>query len=272
MGFIPYNLLTHLFQNFIVYFMLNNNNLKTFFLFPQKLIFEDIAEVLITEQNEAFVLNNHVEFKEALSIFNEKTIAFINIDSVLSEAEWIEYVRFLKEDTHFSRIKIGILSFNPDPRLMNIYQKELKIDCGYHILSRKNRKYEEDIKKLVSSERLKTGNKILRLDFEKIDPVQFSIKENSNLIEGSIDAMSSAAMSITLDNDRILHSGMELNNIFLSFRDSNCKITGVVAGNSQLNKNQFIIKFSSFYLDIHQNPISSILHTVLDKKMRELVK
>lgn len=252
--------------------MLNNNNLKTFFLFPQKLIFEDIAETLIADQSEAFVLNNHAELKDALKIFNKKSIAFINIDSVLSEAEWINYVKSIKEDAHLSDIKIGILSFNPSSSLQDIYLKEIKIECGYHILSRKNKKYEEDIRKIVSDIRMKEGQKILRLDFSKDDPVKFTIKEKFQIIEGNVEALSSAAMSMTLTNDKLLKSGMELQNIILSYRESSCKMQGIVVGNSQFNKNQFIIKFSSFYLDLHQNPISNIIHKVLDTKMKELVK
>ncbi len=252
--------------------MLDNNNLKTFFLFPQKLIFEDIAEILVKEQIEAFVLNNHVEFKDALRIFNKKSIAFINIDSVLSDLEWIEYVRNLREDPHFSSIKIGILSFNPDDKLKEIYLKELKVECGYHILSRKNKLYEDNIRQIVSEEQAIVGNKILKLDFKRDDSILFKINEKMQILEGSVNAISSAAMSITLENDMFLKGGMELNDIRLSFRESRCKMQGIVVGNSQSNKNQFIIKFNSIYLDIHENPISSIIHTVLDTNMRELVR
>ena len=252
--------------------MLNNDNLKIFFLFPQKLIFEDIAEVLIAEQNEAFVLNNHIEFKDALKLFNKKSLAFINIDSVLSESEWIEYVRELQEDPQFSNVKVGILSFNPDKKLIDLYKNELKIECGYHILSSRNHKYKEDIKKVVSLIESENTKKILKLDFTGVNPVSFSIKEKSQFITGSIDALSTAAMSITLEHDKVLKKGMELKHIVISYSDKDCKIMGTVIGNSQFNKNQFVIKFNTLFEDFHKGPLFSIIHEVLDSQMKQLVK
>jgi len=252
--------------------MLKNDNLKTFFLFPQKLVFEDIAEKIISSQTEAFVLNNHVEFKEALKIFNENSLAFINIDSVLSENEWIEYVRNIREDSHFSNIKIGILSFNSNQNLIDIYKNELKIECGYHILSSRNRLYETDILEVISRFNPPEKNKILRLDFDRNDPVNFKIKAGSQSISGNIDALSSAAMSVTLANDKILSKGFELNSIQISYRENHCKLMGTVIGNSRYNKNNFIIKFNNLFDGFHREPLFKIIHQVLDYQMKELVK
>lgn len=252
--------------------MLHNNNLKTFFLFPQKLIFEEIAEVLVSEQNEAFVLNNHVEFRDALKIFNENSIAFINIDSVLTESQWIEYIRNIRNDSHFSRIRIGILSFNNDQRLIDVYLNELKIDCGYHLLSRRTKKYEEDIRRIVGNYRDKFGNKILRLDFDQTDPVNYEIKIRGQILTGRIDALSSAAMSLTLTHEKLLSPALELNEITLIYRDLNCRLIGTVIGNSKLNKKQFIIKFQKLFEDFHQKTLFNIIFTVLNNRLKELVR
>ncbi|MBB6478840.1 hypothetical protein [Spirochaeta isovalerica] len=252
--------------------MLHNNNLKTFFLFPQKLIFEEIAEVLVSEQNEAFVLNNHVEFRDALKIFNENSIAFINIDSVLTESQWIEYIRDIRNDSHFSRIRIGILSFNNDQRLIDVYLNELKIDCGYHLLSRRTKKYEEDIRRIVGNYRDKFGNKILRLDFDQTDPVNYEIKIRGQILTGRIDALSSAAMSLTLTHEKLLSPALELNEITLIYRDLNCRLIGTVIGNSKLNKKQFIIKFQKLFEDFHQKTLFNIIFTVLNNRLKELVR
>lgn len=252
--------------------MLNKDSLKTFFLFPQKLIFEDIVETLVAEQHEAFVINNHVEFKDALRIFHKNTLAFINIDSVLSKEEWIEYVRSLREDPLFSKIKIGILSFNPDKGLIDIYKNGLNIECGYHILSSRNKQYKFNIVEIIKELQAKEKQKILRLYFDGSDPVNFMIKDNSQILRGKIDALSSAAMSITLENDKLLKKGMDLNNIQISYLENNCKLMGTVIGNSQTNKNQFLIKFNTLFNDIHKKPLFKIIHQVLDKKMKELVQ
>ncbi|MBN2656230.1 MAG: hypothetical protein JXR86_04160 [Spirochaetales bacterium] len=252
--------------------MLHNNNLKTFFLFPQKLIFEELAEILVTEQNEAFVLNNHVEFKDALKIFNVNSIAFINIDSVLTETEWIEYIKSLRNDPHFSRIRIGILSFNNDQRLIDIYMKELKIDCGYHLLSRRTKKYEEDIRRIVGSQREQSGSKILKLDFDHDDPVTFEIKLKGQIITGRLDALSSAAMSLTLSHEKLLAPALELNEMTLIYRDLKCRLIGTVIGNSRLNKRQYIIKFQRLFEDFHQKTLFNIIFNVLNNRLKELVR
>lgn len=252
--------------------MLHNNNLKTFFLFPQKLVFEELAEILVADQNEAFVLNNHVEFRDALKIFNSKSIAYINIDSLLSEQEWIEYVRSMKEDSHFRGVRFGIISFNNDQRLIDIYTNDLKIECGYHLLSRRNKKYEDDIRKVVARYREREGNKILRLDFDHVDPVQFEIRDGAQVITGRLDALSSAAMSVTLANDKLLKPAMELNNLTLTYRDINCKLIGTVIGNSRLNKNQFIIKFQRLFEDFHQKTLFNIIFSVLNNRLKAMVK
>lgn len=252
--------------------MLQNDNVKTFFLFPQKLIFEDIAEVLVSQQNEAFVLNNHVHFKEALKIFNRKSLAFINIDSVLSEQEWIEYVRSIRNDPDFSDVKIGIISFNKDQRLIDIYRNELKVECGYHILTSKNKKYEDDITKQVNEMRSRNGLKMLKLDFGISDPVRFSIEEKSINIQGRVDSLSSAAMSITVANDKVLKKGMELNNITLNYNNLTCKLVGTVIGNAQLNKKQFVIKFNSIFEDFHRKPLFKIFFQYLDNQLKELIR
>ena len=251
---------------------MHNNNLKTFFLFPQKLVFESIGEKRVSHQNEAFVLNNQVEFKDALKIFNQKSIAFINIDSVLTETEWIDYVRSFRDDPDFAKVRIGILSFNPDKRLIDIYKNELKIECGYHILSSRNKQYEEDIITIVNKIRSREGTKILRLDCDRSDPIKFQIKEKSIDLKGNIESLSSAAMIVSLANEKMLVKGMELNNITLSYGDLNCKLIGTVIGNSQFNNKQFIIKFHKLFEDFHQVTLFKIIFTVLGNHMKELVK
>lgn len=252
--------------------MLHNNNLKTFFLFPQKLVFEDLAEMLVERQNEAFVLNNHVQFRDALKIFNEKSLAFINIDSVLTEAQWIAYIKDLRADSHYRGVRFGILSFNRDQRLMDLYKKELKIECGYHILSRKDRTYEKNIFSLVDQYREREGNKVLRLDFTREDPVNFQIKSSGKVFKGRVDSMSSAAMSITVPDERLLFPSMELHDLTLSYRDLSCRIIGTVIGNSKLNKKQFIIKFQRLFEDFHQKTLFSIIYHVLNNNLKEMVK
>jgi hypothetical protein len=252
--------------------MLNQETFKIFFLFPQKLIFEDIIEKLVSLENESFVLNNHVEFRDALRIFNKNTIAFINIDSLLSEKEWIDYVRTLRDDPHFSRIKIGILSFNPDARLMNIYKNDLHIECGYHLLSTKNQKFETDVLQIVEKYSKGKRNPLLRLDFEKNEPVDVKIKSNGQTISGDVNTLTSAAMSLTVENESLLKKGMRLDQILVTYNNHSAKVAGVVIGNSQSDKRQFIIKFDQLYNEIHQNPLRKIIQSALDLKLREMVK
>lgn len=256
----------------LLYIMLHNDNLKTFFLFPQKLVFEEIAEVLISDQVESFILNNHVEFRDALRIFNKKTLAFINIDSVLSELEWKEYIKSFREDSHFSGVRFGILSFNNDPGLMDYYLKELKLECGYHILSRRNNAFEKNIRDIVKKYREEEGNRPLRLDFDNKDPVTFEIILKGQKYSGKINALSSSAMSLTMPYDKILQPGMELNKLTLLYRDMKCSLLGTVIGNSKLNKTQFIIKFQKLFEDFHQKTLFNIIFNVLNNRLLEIVK
>lgn len=252
--------------------MLHNDNLKTFFLFPQKLIFEELAEKLVAQQNEAYVLNNPVEFRDALKIFNSKTIAFLNIDSLYSEKEWFDYLKDLRQDPHFRAIRFGILSFNNNPELKKKYTDEIGLECGYHILSQRDNRFESDILKIVSEYREKEGHKVLRIDFDMTDPVKFEIKSAGRVFRGNVDALSSMAMSMTLNDAGYFKPAMELNDLTLCYRDISCRIIATVIGRSRLNNKQLIVKFQRLFEDFHQKALFSIIFHVLNNKMKEMVK
>ncbi len=252
--------------------MQEDKNLKIFFLFPQQIIFESIADNLIENGSEAFIFKNHVQFKEALRLYSKNTIAFINIDSALSENGWIEYVRDIKNDNRLRAIEIGILSFNPDKKLIETFKKELEIECGYHILSTKNKQLANDISDIVMGHQKVQDKNIIRVDCNNSNPMVVKIKDKSFFLKGNVNSLSSIAMSMTIENDILLKKGLELNDINISYGETSCKLTGIVMGNSQQNKQQYLIKFSSLVEDFYKKPLFKIMHKVMDSQIKEQVK
>jgi hypothetical protein len=100
---------------------------KIFFLYPHSVIRDDLVDELIMQGFEVYILRDHKRARKLIERF-PGSIMFINIDERLKEAEWEAYIREIQDNLD---TRLGILSYNADPALMQKYLMDIMIPCGY---------------------------------------------------------------------------------------------------------------------------------------------
>lgn len=217
---------------------------KTFFLYPPTVVGDRLVKDLLKRGYEVHVIKTHDQAVPVLRRFPD-SILFINIDSGLKEAQWEEYIRNLTGDTSLRDVRIGILSYNEDQRLIKKYLIGMNIPCGFIRLKLGVEESTRIIMKALEANEARGRRKYVRALCEGSNLATFNMKVGDRIISGRIIDISVVGMAFSFGMDVGLKTGDILNDIQLNLKGSRCRIFGHITGQHREHKDRYILLFDS---------------------------
>jgi len=167
---------------------------KIFLLYPHSVIHDQMLNILIMSGFETYTLGDHKRAIKILEMFPD-SIVFINIDERLNEKEWETYIRNLMESPKTKTVKIGILSYNQDIKLMEKYLMDISVPCGYVQLKLGINESTKIILGALEANEARGMRKNIRAFCEDDNNANLNFKEKNSLYKGKILDISSAGLA-----------------------------------------------------------------------------
>lgn len=247
---------------------------KVFFLYPHHFI-QDMIKELVRNGYEAYLIFNQIKVFEILKKYNN-SILFINIDEILKESEWEEYIKKIKSTPELKNIHIGIITYlHKNKDIAEKYLIKIGIQCGFIVIETNLKKCRNHIIKVLKANEVKGRRKYIRaICNPKLDT--FNIILNNKRYDGKIINISIAGMACIFTNmDFSLENRTSLKNMQLILRGAICLVSGIVAGiRKKKEETIYIILFNlqEMKAEIKEKIHNLIYHCLQDFIEKELNK
>jgi hypothetical protein len=227
----------------------NKQGKKIFFLYPHHFI-KDLIIDIIKNEYEAYLLYDHVKTLKLLRTYSN-SILYINLDEVLKEPEWENYIRTLKAAPEFEQVKIGVMThFHTAQNFREKYLRDLKVECGFIVIGTNMSKCSEQILQTLATSEARGCRKYVRA-FCNPSLDTFNIILYDSKQEGSILDMSIAGMAVTFNDKNFnLGNNSRVNNIQIKLRGAICTVCGVVGCKRKADNGEtvYIIMFDQKWM------------------------
>jgi hypothetical protein len=246
---------------------------KVFFVQPNSVVQKEMVAELVGQEFDVSLIHNA---SDATKIFERypDCIAFLNIDDGLSEEEWVQFVGRVQSNPSLKSVKIGILTYNPDPRLAKKYLIDLMVPCGFIRLSLKLAESTAIVLKVLEANEARGRRRYLRVHCNQNTRLNF--RTSTDLIDGRILDISSVGMSCILNPDKSWAAHTVFESIQLKLKASLCLITGIVMGSRQDTNSRatvYVVLFDPKTPPIQKEKIRVFMQWVLqssiDSQLRE---
>jgi hypothetical protein len=198
---------------------------KVFFLYPHKIVEEYIHLFLIKNEFEVYLVNDHRNFEQILLKYPNSVI-FINIDEVLSEAEWIQYVQNLLQKIPSLVISIFSIYQNPEleKKLVNLLGRQAELIS----LRAGMEKTRQLILDLLVAQEARGRRRYLRYH-PQAGQATLNLKYLGQVITGTIYDISSVGISMAFDENFLdLAENTRLKDVQIVFKGIRIKVDMVV--------------------------------------------
>lgn len=201
---------------------------KVFFLHPHSVVQQGLVKELVAAEYSVYLVSDHDRFRSVVNEFDEP-IVFINIDEGMSADEWQEYIRKMIGSSDNSA-KIGILTYNEDKDLAEIYLMDIGIPCGFIKLKLGLEQSRRIIIKTLEANEAKGRRKYLRIDCWHLQSTKLNVMKGEILCAGRIKDISSVGMAFVFDEEQDLPKHTMLKDIQLKLRGKIARVSGPVIG------------------------------------------
>ena len=246
---------------------------KVFFLYPHSVLQKEILSILVANEYEVYLINDHKKLVKVLESFPH-SIAFINIDEVLSVDAWEEYIKVIMNSEKLRSTQTGVVTYNNNKELAKRFLMELMIPCGFIILNLGVDKSLPILLKMLTANEAKGRRKHIRAITSESENTKFNININKTVLVGRILDISIAGMAVLLESTDVeLTPKVEIPDIQLILKGIICRVSGIVAGARKDDKRCYIFIFN--YVDdkakvkIHSY-IYKRLHDIMDDILKKL--
>jgi hypothetical protein len=215
---------------------------KVFILNPHSVVRDELVDAILSAEYELYLISDS---QRALKVFKQfpDSIVFINIDSGLKEREWERYVRRLVGTTYFKHLSIGILSYNPDPKLIEKYLMEIGVACGFVRLSLGAQESTRIMLQTLEANEARGRRRYVRSKAENDKRASFNFRHQGREYDGGILDISSVGMAIRFSRRAEIPAKALLTDMQLKLRASLVRVTGVVLGRREDDKTVYVVLF-----------------------------
>jgi hypothetical protein len=204
---------------------------KVFFLYPPPVLTE-IVEGLAKREFEVYLTHNHEKLKRYM-LSSPDAIVFINLDSGLDEAGWLEYAQSLK--TEAPSIEIGVITLNDNVQLREHYLMHLGVRCGFVILKIGASQTAEILAKTLEANEARGRRKFVRADCAPGSALCAVDFEGATL-RAELTDLSSAGMAVRFEGGVGLKVGTVLRDISLTVKGQRLLASGVIVAKRESEK------------------------------------
>jgi len=201
---------------------------KVFFVRPHSVVQNELLAELIRQEYDVSVVADHTRTMALLNHYPH-CIVFLNIDEGWSEPEWEALVRNIQETPATQDVKIGILTYHPDPELSHKYLLQLEIPCGYIKLGLGLEDSTRTILKVLEVNEAKGRRQFLRVPCRP-GMAQLNVATSTKPLLGNLIDLSSVGMACVFDEDPGFVARTLVKDIQLKLRGILCTVSAVVMG------------------------------------------
>ena len=245
---------------------------KVFFVQPNSVIQREMVAELIRLEYEVYLIS---DAKDAKDVFHQypDCLAFLNIDDGLTEEGWLQLVQDVQSDPSLSAVRLGILTYNPDPQLANRYLLTHRVPCGFVRLSLRLSESTAIITKVLEANEARGRRKFLRVECDEYARLNF--KTPTDTIEGRVVDLSTVGLSCVLDPDKVWPHRTVFKGMQLKLKGSLCLVDGVVMGSRRLEGGMgtlYIVLFDAKTSNHHREKIRIYMQWVLQSSVDNFLR
>jgi hypothetical protein len=206
---------------------------KIFFLYPSGLIQNELAEELIQQEFEVYIVKDHERLRKMLKKYPE-SVVLVNITDQLPENECEAWIRGIMGGSETSKVDIGVLSSVADEDLQRKYLNVLKVSCGF--IPVKSSDIQKAIRQLL--EALKTAKarglrKYIRATSENEALTAINLPINGRFVNGTIKDISTMGLSCTFEEDPELGKNTLCQDVQVKLQTMILKVEGIIFGSRE---------------------------------------
>jgi hypothetical protein len=203
---------------------------KIFFLYPSVLIQNELAEELIQQEFEVYIIKDHEKLRRILKKYPE-SIVLVNINDRLPEDDCEAWIRGVMGSSETSKTEIGVFSSVAVEELQRKYLNVLKIHCGF--ITVKSSDIQKAIRQLL--EALKTVEakgmrKYIRATSENEALTAINIPVGGRFVNGTIKDISTMGLSCTFEEDPELEKNTLCQDVQVKLQTMILKLEVIVFG------------------------------------------
>jgi len=215
---------------------------KVFILNPHSVMKEELLDAILAAEYELYLLKDP---QRALRVFSKfpDSIVFINIDSGMKEPEWERYIRELRTQPGYSRLSVGILSYNPEPDLVRKYLMDIGVQCGFVRLRLGMQESTRIMLQTLEANEAKGRRRYVRARTANDPRTSFNIDYMGQTYQGPILDISSVGMAVRLGPGVSIPGKTLLPHMQLRLRATLVHVAGVVLGSRDDDASTHVILF-----------------------------
>jgi len=242
---------------------------KIFLLYPHSVIRDELLDILIMEGFETYTVHDEKKAVKLLIKF-PGSIMFINIDEGLSEKDWEVYIRAIQESPKTKECRLGIMSYNKDPDLMEKYLMRLAVPCGYIQLKLGLQESTKIILNALEAIEAKGRRTSIRATCHDDINAAVNFKGDAGFCHGKILDISSAGIAAKFDKIPNYPKNTMLQSVQLKLRGGIVMTDMILAGQRPNDKNVYIMLYDSKLSTENKLVIHHYIKYCLQKYINEL--
>lgn len=243
---------------------------KVFLLNPPSVVGEELIHAILAAEYELYVINDP---KRAMRVFRRfpDSIVFVNIDSEMSEPEWEQYVRRLLDGQTFTDLRVGILSYNSDPELVEKYLMQIGVQCGFVRLKLGAQESTKIMLQMLEANEARGRRRYVRARTAEDPKVGFNVEVGGHRYEGRILDISSVGMAVRFSEVAHFEPKSSLPGIQLRLRAALVRVDGVLIGQREDDRSVSVIIFRQAADSKARRQIREYIHRSLQEYIDKMM-
>lgn len=215
---------------------------KVFLLNPPSVVGEELIHAILAAEYEVYVVK---DARRALRVFQRfpDSIVFINIDSELPGDEWEQYVKRLITEKTFADLRVGILSYNSDPALIENYLMTIGVQCGFVRLKLGAQESTKIMLRMLEANEARGRRRYVRVRAAEDPRAGFNVDILGARHEGRILDISSVGMAVRFTDAVDIEPKSALPDVQLRLRATLVHVDGVVLGRRSDDPSVYVLLF-----------------------------
>lgn len=243
---------------------------KVFLLNPPSVLGQAMLSAVLAAEYEIYVLKDPRRSLRVFQTFPD-SIVFANIDSELSETEWQQYIARLLDTKAGLDLRVGVLSYNPQPALVEKYLMDMGVQCGFIRLKLGAQESTKIMLRALDANEARGRRKYVRVKCSDDSRVSLNVEILGKRHDGSILDISSVGMAIRFDGAPRIEPKSVLHAVQLRLRATLVRVDGVVLGARDDDTSVLVVLFKHEPDSRAKAKIRQYIHTSLQESIQKLV-
>jgi hypothetical protein len=205
---------------------------KIFFLYPSRIMLNGVADELIQQEYEVYIVRDHEKMRKALKEFPE-SIVFVNIDEGMPEKDWDAWIGGVMRDPPTAKVGIGVLTASANESLERKYINKIRLQCGFTVVRTDFMPAIRKLYVILQSANARGRRKYIRVNTENETMTIINIPHNGRFIEGTIKDISVVGLSCTFNDDPGLEKNSLCQNMQIKLGSALLKAEAIVFGSRE---------------------------------------